>query len=227
MERLFAVESVAKQELDNASRAFKVAEAGKQAALAKLSYTVIKAPFDGVITEKQVEVGELASPGQALLKMEDPQHLRLESTVAEGDLKAIARGDTISVIIDALGPEPLKGTIAQILPAGDPSTHSFLVKTDLPPTPGLKTGMFGRMQFDKGVSASMVVPRSAVLERGQLTGVFVVGPDTIAHLRWIKVGRTLNDRMEVLSGLNVGERVLAEAAKGADGARVEPVTRDR
>ncbi|MER3423851.1 MAG: efflux RND transporter periplasmic adaptor subunit, partial [Nitrospiraceae bacterium] len=80
MEQLFAKDAVSKQDLDNAKRAFKVAEADKQAILAQLSYTVIRAPFNGVITEKKIEVGELASPGQPLLKMEDPKRLRLEAT---------------------------------------------------------------------------------------------------------------------------------------------------
>lgn len=223
MQRLFDLESVTKQELDNATRAFKVAEASRAAALAQLSYTVVKAPFDGVVTEKRVEVGELASPGQPLLRMEDPRRLRLEATVAEGDLKAVTRGDRIAVVVDALGDRRLAGTIAQILPTGDPNTHTFLVKVDLPPTPGLKTGMFGRLQLEKGASESLVLPKAAMVERGQLSGVFVVGADLIARLRWVKVGRTLTGGVEVLSGLNVGERVLADAAQGANGARVEAI----
>jgi RND family efflux transporter MFP subunit len=221
IEHLLAQDAATKQEVDDARRTFKVAEAGRRAAQVQLSYTVIKAPFDGVVTEKKVEVGELASPGQPLLKLEDPRRLRLETTVAEGDLKAIQRGAKMPVTIDALGPTPLQGTVAQILPTGDPATHTFLVKIDLPPAPGLKTGMFGRMQFEKGTSQTMVLPKSAVIERGQLTGVYVVGGDRIARLRWVKVGRRFEDRLEILSGLNVGELVLTDAAKGSDGARVE------
>lgn len=221
MEGLFKEESVARQELDNARRAAKVAEAGRQAALAHLSYTIIRAPFDGVVVEKKIEVGELASPGQALVKVEDPSRFRLEATLAESDLKSVARGDPMPVVVDALGPEPTRGTVAQILPTGDPATHTFLVKIDLPPLPGLKTGMFGRMQLDKGSAPSLVLPKTAVLERGQLTGVFVVGPDKQAHLRYVKVGRRLAGDIEVLSGVNAGERVLADAARGVDGAKVE------
>ncbi|MES4786364.1 MAG: efflux RND transporter periplasmic adaptor subunit, partial [Nitrospiraceae bacterium] len=90
-------------------------------------------------------------------------------------------GDKIPIIVDALGSRTLIGTISQILPAGDPRTHTFLVKLDLPPTPGLKTGMFGRLQLDKGAGETMVVPKSAVIERGELTGVFVIGPDRISR----------------------------------------------
>ena len=221
MKSLFTEEAVSRQEMEDADRTFRVAEAGRQAAAAQLSYTLIKAPFDGVITEKLVEIGELASPGQPLLKVEDDRQLRLEATVAEGDLKVLSRGDTVPVVIDALGPAPLSGTIAQILPSGDSGTHTFQVKIDLPPTAGLKTGMFGRMQFDKGSVSTMVVPRTALVERGQLMGVYVVERDQVARLRWIKSGRAFGDRLEVLSGLNVGEHVLRDGAKGIDGARVE------
>ncbi len=232
MKRLYTEESVAKQELDNATRAYKVAEAGKQAAEVQLSYTTLKAPFDGIIAEKHVEVGELAAPGQPLLKIEDPKQLRLEATVSEGDLKSVTVGDKTTVVIDAIGAQPIAGSIAQILPSGDPVTHTFLVKVDLAPAPGLKTGMFGRMQLGKGSGQTFAVSKSSVTERGQLTGVFVVGPDQVAHLRWVKVGRTIGSSVEILSGLNGGEQILADAAQGVDGARVEvtetvaaPVTR--
>lgn len=226
MEALLLDQAVSRQEVEDARRAFQVAQAGRQTAAVQLTHTTVAAPFDGVITEKKVENGELAVPGQALLALEDSRHLRLETTIAESDLQAIARGMTIPVTIDALGQVSLHGTVAQILPAGDPRTHTFLVKIDLPRTAGLRTGMFGRIQLDKGTSDTIVVPRASVFARGQLTGVYVVGADRIARLRWIKVGRPLGDKLEVLSGLNVGEHILADAAKGADGVQVETKTRD-
>ena len=221
MNALLKDEAVSKQEVENASRAFKVAEANRKAVLAQLSYTVVKAPFDGVITEKKVEAGELASPGQPLLKMEDPLQLRLEATVAEGDLKAIAQGGRIPVFIDALEAQALNGVVSQILPAGDPQTHTFIVKVDLPKTPGLKSGMFGRFQLDKGTTHTILIPASAVVERGELTSVYVVGADRIARLRWIKAGRRFEQQLEILSGVNPGERVLLDGSRGVDGATVQ------
>jgi RND family efflux transporter MFP subunit len=223
METLYRQDAVSKQEMENATRVYKVAEANRKAVLAQLSYTVVKAPFDGVITEKLVEAGELASPGQPLLRMENPRQLRLEATVAEGDLRSVSRGDKISVIVDALGGRTLAGVVAQILPAGDPQTHTFTVKVDLPPAPGLKTGMFGRFQLDKGTSKTILVPETAVVERGELTSVFAIGADRIARLRWIKTGRRLDKQVEILSGVNVGESVLLDAARGVDGAIVNVV----
>lgn len=223
MKTLYAKDAVSKQEMENAIRAYKVAEANRKAVLAQLSYTVVKAPFDGVITEKKVEAGELASPGQPLLQMEDPEQLRLEATVAEGDLKSVSLGDKIPILIDALGVQTLRGVVSQILPAGDPQTHTFMVKVDLPMTPGLKSGMFGRLQLDKGATQTILVPASAIVERGELTSVFVVGSDQIGRLRWVKVGRRFDKQSEILSGVNVGERVLLEGARGVDGARVQIV----
>lgn len=221
MRDLFTQDSVARQELENAERTFKVAEANRAAARTRVSYTVVTAPFNGLVTEKLIHAGELASPGRPLLRLEDPQHLRLEVTVAEGDLKSLSRGDQVPVTIDALAGQSLAGSVAQILPTGDPATHTVLVKIDLPSTSGLTAGMFGRMQLDKGTGRTLVVPRTSVIERGDLTGVYVVGSDSLAHLRWAKLGRAVGDQVEVLSGLNQGERVLVQGSQGSDGARVE------
>ncbi len=221
VKQLYETDAVSKQELENATRAYRVAEANRKAVEAQLSYTLVRAPFDGVITEKKVEAGELASPGQPLLKMEDPRRLRLEATVAEGDLKSVSNGDTISVVIDALGLDILIGRVSQILPAGDPQTHTFMVKVDLPDTPGLKTGMFGRFQLEKGATPTILVPLTAIVERGELTSLYAVGADHVARLRWVKLGRRFEQQVEILSGLNEGERVLTDGSRGVDGATVQ------
>lgn len=223
MNQLYAQDAVSKQEMENATRAYRVAEANRKAVEAQLSYTAVRAPFDGVITEKKVEAGELASPGQPLLKMEDPQRLRLEAMVAEGDLKSVSPGDKIPVVIDALGAQALISTVSQILPAGDPQTHTFMVKVDLPNTVGLKAGMFGRFQLDKGLTQTILVPSTAVVERGELMSLYVVGTDQIARLRWVKLGRRFEKHVEILSGINVGERVLMDGSRGVDGAAVQVV----
>jgi RND family efflux transporter MFP subunit len=223
MNQLYAQNAVSKQEMENAIRASRVAEANRRAVEVQLSYTAVRAPFDGVITEKNVEAGELASPSQPLLKMEDPQRLRLETTVAEGDLKSVSRGDRIPIVIDALGGPALIGIVSQILPAGDPQTHTFRVKVDLPKTAGLKTGMFGRLSLAKGTTQTILVPSTAVVQRGELTSLYVVGADRIARLRWVKPGRRFEKQVEILSGINVGERVLSDGSRGVDGADIQAV----
>ncbi len=155
--------------------------------------------------------------------MEDPLHLRLEATVAEGDLRSVSQGDTIPILIDALGGQELIGRVSQILPAGDPQTHTFMVKVDLPKGEGLRTGMFGRFPLEKGVTQTILVPVTTLVERGELSSVYVVGVDRIARLRWVKVGRRFDKQVEILSGINEGERVLADGSRGIDGAVVQVV----
>lgn len=224
MEDLYRKDAVSKQELENATRGLRVAEAARKAVLAQLSYTIVKAPFDGVITEKKVEIGELASPGQPLLKMEDPEQLRLEATVAESDVRVVSVGFLVPVVIDALGADPLKGKVSQILPAGDPQTHTFTMKVELPKTAGLKSGMFGRLRLEKGMTTTLLLPKSAFIERGELASLFVVGSDRVARLRWVKIGRTLEQGIEILSGVDAGERVIVDGTKGRDGALVQEMT---
>ena len=94
------------------------------------------------------------------------------------------------------------GEVSQILPAGDPQTHTFTMKVDLPRTGGLKSGMFGRLRLEKGVSTTLLLPKSTFIERGDLASLFVVGSDRVARLRWVKIGRTLEQGVEVLSGVD-------------------------
>lgn len=214
---LYAKRSAAKQELDNAERSHKVAEAALRAIEADLAYTTVKAPFDGIITNKMIEQGELTSPGRSLLRIEDQGHYRLETSVAETDIPALQIGQQVTVRLDARGDETIPSRIGQILPAADPSTHSFLVKADLAADPRLKSGLFRRMVFPVGRRSTLLVPRSAVWVRGELARVYVVVESGRVQSRLIQLGKTRDDRVEVLSGLASGEQILARASEGGEG----------
>jgi RND family efflux transporter MFP subunit len=218
---LLAERSATQQELDNAERAYKVAEATWKAIEADLAYTIIKAPFDGMVTEKMIEVGELASPGRSLLRIEDEGHLRLEVPVAETDAAGIHIGQTVMVRLDALDGLSLDGRVAQILPSADPSTHSIWVKTDLPSVPRLKSGLFGRMVFAVGQRSALMVPQAAIRVEGELSRVYVVDASAIVQSRLIQPGQIQEGRVEALSGLVSGERILARASDGREGAVVQ------
>ncbi len=220
MKQLYQEESVAKQEVDNAERAFKVAEAAKKEIEANLTYTVIKAPFDGMITEKMIELGELVTPGKPLLRIEDDRPMRLEATVAETDIGAVHLGEKVTVKVDALGDQALTGRVDQILPSADPASHSFTVKVDLPRLSGLRSGLFGRMILTTGLSRRLMLPSSAVMEKGGLAYVYAVNADGIVESRPVKLGKRYKDRVEVLSGLEEGEQILAEAKSGREGAQI-------
>mgnify|MGYP001764698181 CR=1 FL=1 len=98
-----------------------------------------------------------------------------------------------------------------------------MVKVDLPKTSGLKTGMFGRFPLDRGATQTILVPLTALVERGELSSVYIVGSDQIARLRWVKVGRRFERQAEILSGINEGERIVADGSRGIDGAAVQVV----
>ena len=221
--QLYEEKVVTQQERDNAERAWKVAEASHQAIEAELADTVIAAPFDGIVTEKLIEPGEVAAPGRPLLKIEDHRRLRLETDVPEAEVKGLHPGDPVRVALDALGDRETEGRIHQILPAADPATHSFRVKVDLPYTPGLKSGLFGRMFYPAGSQNLVLVPRAAVLEQEGLARVYVVGGEGLVQGRLVKLGRIHGEQVEVLAGLVGGERILERAQENLEGARITPM----
>ena len=198
------------------------AEAGAEAARAGLrgatvgaSYAEITAPFDGVITEKKVEVGNMATPGAPLMVIEDTRAFRLEVRLDESRVAALDRSKPVAVVIDSLdgdvaGVAGRPATIAEVERALDPGSHAFLVKIDLPPQAELRSGMYGRARFAGAVQQAIVLPSSAVVHRGQLTSVFVVGSDNRARLRLVQVGPPVDGRVSVAAGLDSGESVVVE-----------------
>lgn len=193
---------------DQAQAGITQARAMESQARAGLGYTRIRAPFDGVITARQVDVGTLASPGVPLLTLEDTHRFRLEASVDEGDIRLIKLGATAPVAVDALGGE-LQGKIVQIVPAADPASRSFVVKIELPSDSRLRSGFFGRARFARGQRDAIVVPRTAVLDRGQLQGVYVVGADGQIALRFVTLGRPVGEMIELLSGVTAGEHLVS------------------
>lgn len=222
-ESLFEKRSVSPQEIDEvraraeAARArVEMARAGvarARSAVAQANttyaYTRLVAPFDGVVTERRVDPGALASPGMPLFTIEKAGQYRLEASVDESGMSAVRLGATVPIVVDALGAGALNGRVAQIVPAADPSSRSFMVKIDLPATPQVRSGLFARARFVRGERESILVPRHAVIERGQLHGVYVLSASKIADLRYITVGSPASDKVEVLSGLSAGEQIVA------------------
>ena len=191
-----------------AQAALEQARAGEAQAQTVLGFTTIRAPFDGVITAKRVDAGALAAPGAPLLTVEDTSRFRLEASVDESDLHSIKQGEAVPVLLDALGSE-IEGRVTQVVPAADPASRSFVVKVDLPADGRLRSGVFGRARFARGTRQSVMVPRTAVLDHGQLQGVYVVGGNGDVSLRYVTLGRPIADNVEILSGLSGGERLIS------------------
>jgi len=241
MQDLFQKRSISNQEYDEATAKLRVAEAqyemaqarrrqldakiqqaeqALQAAAVMRGYARIAAPFDGLVVEKNVEPGNLAAPGTPLLVVEQEGAYRLEAAVEESRIGVVRLGQSVRVRVDALGRE-LTGRIAEIVPAVDAAARSFTVKIDLPGAPGLRSGLFGRAVFEAGVRRVLAAPSSGVVERGQLTSVFVI-ENGVARMRMVTLGARREAQVEILSGLSGGETMVAAIPAGLrDGARVE------
>jgi multidrug efflux pump subunit AcrA (membrane-fusion protein) len=200
------------------------ARAEREAADVGLGDMRIVAPAAGVVVERRAQPGDVALPGQALLVLEDPLHYRFEAVVGESRLGQVALGQALPVTLDAVG-RTLSGRVAEIVPAADPDTRTVTVRLDLPRTGDLRSGLFGRLRLPGPERQALLVPASAVVERGQLTHVVAVDDQNVARLRLVTLGPRDGGRVEVLSGLNAGERVVAAGAERiADGSRVEPAS---
>jgi RND family efflux transporter MFP subunit len=235
-QNLYDKKSVSPQEFDEVKARYQAAvahrdmtqagQAQAKAALAQartsFSYTRIVAPFDGVITEKKADPGTLASPGLSIFTVEALGHYRLEATVNENDLRFVRMGQQVPVVVDALQNPELKGKVTQIVPAADPGSRSFLVKIELPADAQLRSGLFGRAQFSRGQRSSFLIPQTAVVERGQLQGVYVLDQNKVASLRYVTLGKTSGPGVEVLAGLQEGERFVAQpGVVDLNGKRIE------
>ena len=233
---LYERKSVSPQEFDEVKARYQAARARRdmaradqeqaKAALAQartlLDYTMIRAPFDGVVTEKKADTGTLASPGMPIFTVEDVRRYRLEVAVNESDLAYVRLGQAVTAVVDALAAGEMEGKVVQIVPAADPGSRSFQVKIELPANPRLRSGLFGRAEFARGERPSLLVPRTAIVERGQLQGVFVLDENKVASLHYVTLGRARNDKVEVLAGLQDGDRLVAQpGAMELDGKRIE------
>jgi RND family efflux transporter MFP subunit len=211
---LLEKEAATRAEFDAVQSRYRTAEAN-------LSYANITAPFDGVVGQKLCDVGDLASPGKPLFVVEQPSDFRLETQVPERLAGTIGVGRAVHVSIDATG-EKCAGTIGEVDPAGDPASHTFVVKIDLQCQQPLKSGQFGRAELFVGERTGMFVPKDAVHERGQLTYVLVAADGT-ARMRLVKPGGGYADLVELLSGVQAGDRVIVKTEGDlSDGQAISP-----
>ena len=198
------------------------AKAALAQARTALEYTLIRAPFDGVVTEKKGDSGALASPGMPIYTMEDVRRYRVEASISETDLAFVRMGQPAQVLIDAFGMQALQGKVVQIVPAADPASRSFLIKIELPPDSRLRSGLFARARIPRGERLSLVVPESAIVARGQMQGVFLVDQNKIAVLHYVTLGRPSQGQVEVLAGLQDGDWLIAKPGTlELDGKRIE------
>lgn len=237
--QLEAQKSVSPQEMDEVSRRSQAAESQLNAVRAQadaaraqessahtmLGYTRLVAPFGGVVTTRMADPGTMAAPGVPLLQVDQAGALELDASVDESAIGAIHKGMKAPVSIDGVSPDQIAGTVEQIVPAADPTSHSFTVKISLPSSSKLHAGMYGAAQFANGMRQAILVPRSAVVMRGSLACAYVLGSDGIAQLRYLTLGAQHGDMVEVLSGISAGEKLVdAPADRELAGKRIETGT---
>lgn len=195
------------------------ARAAVDAASATLSYTTLTAPFDGVVTERAVEPGDMAAPGVRLIVLEDPAALQLEVTIDATRAAMVSPRQPARVWLDDRHAwiDAVVSEIERI----DPASHSFLVKLDLPSTVQHRSGTFGRARFEGPPRPGVFVPASVAVRRGQLTFVYVVDEDGRVRLQPIAPGAQVDDQLEVLAGLDENARVVTRPpAWLSDGAHI-------
>ncbi|HHY66775.1 MAG TPA: efflux RND transporter periplasmic adaptor subunit [Alicyclobacillus sp.] len=215
-----AQKAEAQARLGEAQAALGQAQASVQAASANLSDTVLKAPFDGFVTSKTMNQGDMASPGMPLLTVEKGP-FALEVYAEEKLAAAMKIGDTVSVHIPALN-RSVTGTVYEITPRIDPASRTFKMKIRLPGDVEVRPGMFGEAVLGTGgPNDKIFIPKAAVVRWSQFTGVYTVDNQNRAHLRYVSLGRESGDQVEVLSGLNPGERIVVSGVdRVSDGAEV-------
>jgi RND family efflux transporter MFP subunit len=234
--QLESEKSVSPQEMDEVSRRAEAAAANLEAARAQtdaaraqengartmMSYTRLVAPFAGVVTARMADPGTMAAPGVPLLQVDQAGALQLDATVDESAIGTIPQGMKVQVVIDGAGSTSMTGTVAEIVPAADPSSHSFLVKIDLPSSSQLRAGMYGTAGFANGSRQAILIPRSAVVLRGSLACAYVLDGRGIAQLRYLTLGAAQGNLVEVLSGISSGEELVdAPSDRALGGKRIE------
>jgi RND family efflux transporter MFP subunit len=230
MKALREKDSATQQEFDNAQTGFERAQAQVEALESQLeeiedmlAYATVQSPIDGFVVEKRSEAGALAAPGQPLLVVETLDEMKAVVQVPAESINRFSMGDSVTVEVGAAGNVTRQGVVSQINPAGHYASRQFEVQVQIARNGDggtIKSGMYAQVLHQTGTRSALTVPRQALVQRGQLTGLYTVANDQ-ALLRWVRTGAQMGDRVEVLSGLRPGEPYIVNAQQRIlDGQRV-------
>ena len=218
---LFAEQSASQKELDDMTANYEMAKARLESANqmknevnAQFVYSNITAPFSGTITSKNVETGNMANPGVPLISIETPGNFEVMAMVPETEISEIKNGTTVDVLVKSIN-QTLKGRVTEVSTSAKNTGGQYLVKIDLNKTDAnILSGMFTTVQFPvekNAISELVLISKKAIVTNGQLCGVYTVSQSNTAILRWLRLGRTYGNQVEVLSGLNVNETYIVSA----------------
>lgn len=219
---LFSQQSASQKELDDMTARYEMAKAGLEGAKqmknevqAQFAYSNITAPISGVITNTFVKEGDMANPGMPLVSVEGTGGYQVVARVSESDITSIKNGMKVKVLLKSKN-AILDGKVSEVSLSATNTGGQYMVKINLDKTnTELLPGMYTTVQFpvDKKVNETdkILIPLSAVFTKGDLKGVYTVSQQNKAVLRWVRLGRTYGDQIEVLSGLNLEEKFILSA----------------
>lgn len=230
-QNLFADNSASQKELDDQRARFEMAKARLEGAKqlknevqSQFAYVNLRAPFNGVVTNKFIDAGDMANPGVPLISVEGPGDFEVTASVPESEIAKIKSGTEVKVIVKS-SDLILPGTVTEVSTSARNTGGQFLVKVALDKTDAaILSGMYATVQFPiekKTDTTSVLVPEEALVKRGQLTGIYTVSQSNTALLRWLRIGRTFGGNVEVLSGLSADENyIISSEAKLYNGAKL-------
>ncbi len=219
---LFIEKSASQKEMDDMTAHFEMAKARLKAANemknevnSQFKYANITAPFNGVVTSKNIETGDMAKPGMSLISVEAPGKFEVITMVPESEILQIKKGTEVNVVVKSIN-KTIKGKVTEVSTSAKNTGGQFLVKVALHKTVAkILSGMFTTVQFPivkKATELSIVlIPKGIIVKKGQLSGVYTVSQSNTAMLRWLRLGRTFGDDIEVLSGLSANESYIVSA----------------
>jgi RND family efflux transporter MFP subunit len=233
---LFNQQSASQKELDDMTSRYEMAKAGLEAAkqmrnevVAQFGYSNITAPFSGEITNTFVKEGDMANPGMPLVSIEGASRLQVTAMVSESDIANIQNGMTVNVLVKSIN-KAVNGKVTEVSSSAKNTGGQYLVKINLTQTDkAILSGMFVNVQFPianktqtTASTDKVLVPESALVKQGQLTGIYTIGNGNTAILRWLRIGKTFGNQVEVLSGLSAEEQYIISAeGKLFNGAKVK------
>lgn len=228
---LFKENSASQKELDDITANYNMAKARLEAARqmknevnAQFSYANIRAPFNGIVTNKFIKEGDMANPGMPLLEVESPGKFQVLAMVPESEILNIKPDTEVAVVLKSLN-TTVKGKVMEISTSAKNTGGQYMVKVVLDKTDGkILSGMYATVRFPlapKENVQSVMIPKEAIVTNGELTGIYTVSQSNTALLRWLRLGRTIGDQVEVLSGLSPEEQyIISSEGKLYNGARI-------